>query len=222
MPAPGGPTRAMAASITMPVNDSAAPARVDLHRPEPPGQHGEEQHHPEGGVDGEPVDADRRRGQADADRGDDADIDVRRDADASWGRRPGWGASVVIGQGSADRQLPGAAGPRWRASALSAGAAWAVAGTSRATAARAATASDGTELAHGEFPFRGGTGPWTAGPDASSLARGTCVRQSLRATCVSTHHRHTVPDERHPMSKRARKRRSRKGNKANHGRKPNA
>jgi hypothetical protein len=31
-----------------------------------------------------------------------------------------------------------------------------------------------------------------------------------------------VPDERHPMSKRARKRRSRKGNKANHGRKPNA
>ena len=32
----------------------------------------------------------------------------------------------------------------------------------------------------------------------------------------------TVPDERHPMSKRARKRRSRKGNKANHGRKPNA
>jgi hypothetical protein len=30
------------------------------------------------------------------------------------------------------------------------------------------------------------------------------------------------PDERHPMSKRARKRRSRKGNKANHGRKPNA
>ncbi|MEO7421270.1 MAG: hypothetical protein ABIU87_02615 [Ornithinibacter sp.] len=29
-------------------------------------------------------------------------------------------------------------------------------------------------------------------------------------------------DERHPMSKRARKRRSRKGNKANHGRKPNA
>jgi hypothetical protein len=34
--------------------------------------------------------------------------------------------------------------------------------------------------------------------------------------------RQTVPDERHPMSKRARKRRSRKGNKANHGRKPNA
>jgi hypothetical protein len=31
-----------------------------------------------------------------------------------------------------------------------------------------------------------------------------------------------IPDERHPMSKRARKRRSRKGNKANHGRKPNA
>ena len=30
------------------------------------------------------------------------------------------------------------------------------------------------------------------------------------------------PDERQPMSKRARKRRSRKGNKANHGRKPNA
>ena len=34
--------------------------------------------------------------------------------------------------------------------------------------------------------------------------------------------RHAVPDERQPMSKRARKRRSRKGNKANHGRKPNA
>jgi hypothetical protein len=33
---------------------------------------------------------------------------------------------------------------------------------------------------------------------------------------------HLVPHERHPMSKRARKRRSRKGNKANHGRKPNA
>jgi hypothetical protein len=31
-----------------------------------------------------------------------------------------------------------------------------------------------------------------------------------------------TPHERHPMSKRARKRRSRKGNKANHGRKPNA
>ena len=48
------------------------------------------------------------------------------------------------------------------------------------------------------------------------------VRQSDRAQCVVTHHQASVPDERHPMSKRARKRRSRKGNKANHGRKPNA
>jgi hypothetical protein len=32
----------------------------------------------------------------------------------------------------------------------------------------------------------------------------------------------TPTDERSPMSKRARKRRSRKGNKANHGRRPNA
>ncbi len=40
---------------------------------------------------------------------------------------------------------------------------------------------------------------------------------------AGSRNRHTDrPDERHPMSKRARKRRSRKGNKANHGRKPNA
>jgi hypothetical protein len=34
--------------------------------------------------------------------------------------------------------------------------------------------------------------------------------------------RHTTTDGVTPMSKRARKRRSRKGNAANHGRKPNA
>jgi len=40
--------------------------------------------------------------------------------------------------------------------------------------------------------------------------------------CAMDHPGPLFPDERHPMSKRARKRRSRKGNAANHGRKPNA
>ncbi len=67
--------------------------------------------------------------------------------------------------------------------------------------------------------------PW---PSARAKARGEpsgCVR------CATMMTRDEPPtglpgplthDERHLMSKRARKRRSRKGNKANHGRKPNA
>jgi hypothetical protein len=48
-----------------------------------------------------------------------------------------------------------------------------------------------------------------------------CATIGGTVACLRTASR-TAPDERHPMSKRARKRRSRKGNKANHGRKPNA
>jgi hypothetical protein len=66
------------------------------------------------------------------------------------------------------------------------------------------------------------SGPWTAGTEHVESRTQRGVRQSFGAQCVSTHHQAHVPDERHPMSKRARKRRSRKGNKANHGRKPNA
>ncbi len=50
------------------------------------------------------------------------------------------------------------------------------------------------------------------------------VRQSQRqhvAQFMSCAHGF-FPTRGHPMSKRARKRRSRKGNKANHGRRPNA
>ena len=45
IPAPAGPTRAMAASKTMLVNDRRD-AAVDLDGPEPPREHGEEQHAP--------------------------------------------------------------------------------------------------------------------------------------------------------------------------------
>ena len=58
-----------------------------------------------------------------------------------------------------------------------------------------------------------------------SVARsGVCDnRVDRHVSCEITHDvADRPPDERHPMSKRARKRRSRKGNKANHGRKPNA
>ena len=48
------------------------------------------------------------------------------------------------------------------------------------------------------------------------------VRQSQGPLVCRTSRERMTSDERHPMSKRARKRRSRKGNKANHGRKPNA
>ncbi len=48
------------------------------------------------------------------------------------------------------------------------------------------------------------------------------MRQSFRAPYVSAGLQGTFPTKGNPMSKRARKRRSRKGNKANHGRKPNA
>jgi hypothetical protein len=47
----------------------------------------------------------------------------------------------------------------------------------------------------------------------------SAVRQWRRNWCAM---RHTTTDGVTPMSKRARKRRSRKGNAANHGRKPNA
>ena len=60
------------------------------------------------------------------------------------------------------------------------------------------------------------------GPDRSSLARTVVCDNHSEPSASQRTIRHTVPDERHPMSKRARKRRSRKGNKANHGRKPNA
>lgn len=57
--------------------------------------------------------------------------------------------------------------------------------------------------------------------DAEKCRTWTGVRQSLRphlfqVTALDD------PSEEHPMSKRARKRRTRKGSKANHGRRPNA
>ena len=60
------------------------------------------------------------------------------------------------------------------------------------------------------------------GPDTTSLARTVVCDNDLEPRASQRTIRYHVPDERHPMSKRARKRRSRKGNKANHGRKPNA
>jgi hypothetical protein len=62
----------------------------------------------------------------------------------------------------------------------------------------------------------------TAWPDTPSLPRGIVCDNDPEPRASQRTIRHAVPDERHPMSKRARKRRSRKGNKANHGRKPNA
>ena len=56
----------------------------------------------------------------------------------------------------------------------------------------------------------------------TSLARSAVCDNDCEPSASQRTIRQTVPDERHPMSKRARKRRSRKGNKANHGRKPNA
>ncbi len=61
---------------------------------------------------------------------------------------------------------------------------------------------------------------WGRTPRVSHAQRcATMIRSPVRLNAPSGR---PSPDERHPMSKRARKRRSRKGNKANHGRKPNA
>lgn len=57
----------------------------------------------------------------------------------------------------------------------------------------------------------------------SSLARGTmCDNRGEPLRAPHGRSRSQSRRKANPMSKRARKRRSRKGNKANHGRKPNA
>ena len=102
------------------------------------------------------------------------------------------------------------------------GAAKAVAGVTRATAARAAAAREARRVRM-DFLSEAVVRSVTAGTRQDESRMHSRVRQSFGVPVRHKHHpADTSPDERHPMSKRARKRRSRKGNKANHGRKPNA
>ena len=106
------------------------------------------------------------------------------------------------------------------------GAAWLAAGAKRATTASAAVAIKARNvlmeqiLSYGVFSPDHPVGPHISQSRCSMWNNmRACESHDVPFTRAS---RRDTPDERHPMSKRARKRRSRKGNKANHGRKPNA